>query len=123
MDISKILKELRLEANLTQSELAKNLQIGQSTIVDYEKGEREATLTNLCRYATYFDVSLDFLAGRENDYGVKVVTPTGDVLSSEERQIIEQYRSLPEKLKKLVQEQLDVYCAPSELLPKTNKKV
>ena len=50
------LKELRVEAGLTQKELADKINIGQSTIVGYERGEREATLTNLSRYADYFNV-------------------------------------------------------------------
>ncbi len=106
MSLSEILKELRLEANLTQKELALKLNIGQSTIVGYEKGEREATLTNLSRYADFFGVSLDFLAGRENDYGAKVAAPMPSLaapmsapFSADERKLIEVYNSLSSDMK------------------------
>lgn len=69
METGKILKELRIEANLTQSELSKKLSVGQSTIVGYEKCEREATVSNLIKYAKFFNVSLDYLTGLEDDFG------------------------------------------------------
>lgn len=67
MNIYDTLKELRIEANLTQSELAKKLDIGQSTIVGYEKDNREPTLTNIIKYADFFEMSLDELVGRNPD--------------------------------------------------------
>lgn len=66
--MTEILKSLRLEADLTQSQLAQKLGIGQSTIVGYERGDREPTASNLMKYASYFNVSMDFLTGgNEND--------------------------------------------------------
>ncbi len=97
MELSKILKDLRLEANLTQKELANKLKIGQSTIVGYEKGEREATLTNLSRYAEFFGVSLDYLAGLEDDFGARTATnaaPMGESLTTTERELIADFRRL-----------------------------
>lgn len=97
MELSKILKDLRLEANLTQKELANKLKIGQSTIVGYEKGEREATLTNLSRYAEFFGVSLDYLAGLEDDFGARTATnvaPMGDSMTADERELIADFRRL-----------------------------
>lgn len=126
MNLSEILKDLRIESNLTQKELAAKLKIGQSTIVGYEKGEREPTVTNLSLYADFFEVSLDFLTGRENEYGARTATtaaPMGENMTTEERKLVEQYRQLPEQLKKLVRQQLDIYTTPSELLPKNTKKV
>lgn len=72
MQIAPILKELRLSNGLTQKELASKLGIGQSTIVGYERGEREPTINNLSLYAKYFNVSADYLLGLEDDFGVKV---------------------------------------------------
>ena len=110
----------------TQTELASKAHLATSCIAMFETNKREPTANSLIALANAFNVSTDYLLGLEDDFGTRTAStaaPTGDVLSSEERQLIEQYRSLPEKLKKLVQEQLDVYCAPSELLSKTNKKV
>ena len=114
-----ILKELRLEAGLTQKELADKINIGQSTIVGYERGEREATLTNLSRYADYFHVSIDFLAGRIDDFGTPTAAPMGESVrySEEEKKLIEDYRYLNAASKKLVKqtvETLRTASAPSE---------
>lgn len=72
MDLTAILKELRVNAGLTQKELAAKLGIGQSTIVGYEKGIREPTVSNLALYAKYFNVSIDYIVGLEDDFGIKV---------------------------------------------------
>lgn len=104
MELSETLKTLRLEANLTQYQLARKINIGQSTIVGYEKGEREATLTNLIRYADFFNVSIDFLVGRENDFGNIVIKKEAPQLSAEELEIIENYRKLNPSGKKLIKQ-------------------
>lgn len=105
METGEILKNLRLDAGYTQSALAKLLDIGQSTIVGYEKLEREPTITNLIRYANFFNVSIDFLVGLEDDFGIKTTSataPMDDHYSPEERQLIEEYRKLPADSKKLI---------------------
>ena len=62
-----ICKELRLEAGLTQQELAPKIGISSSAIGMLEKGYREPTGSTLLAYANYFDVSIDSLMGREDD--------------------------------------------------------
>ena len=121
MELSEILKELRLEAGLTQKELANKIKIGQSTIVGYEKGEREATLTNLSRYADYFNVSIDFLAGRVDDFGSRTVAPMGDTTTADERDLLEVYRTLSPELRETLWGLLATWT-PSKTL-KSKKKV
>lgn len=65
----KRLKELRLEKNITQEELADFLNVSKSTISLYENGVREPDLKLLVSIADYFNVSTDYLLGRiESDY-------------------------------------------------------
>lgn len=61
---SKILKYLRLEKGLTQTELGKVLNLSQRAISHYESGQRfpDEELLNLI--ADYFNVSVDYLLGR-----------------------------------------------------------
>lgn len=59
-------KQLRLDANLTQVELAKELGISRSTVGMYETGERNPDSDTLELIADYFNVDLDFLLGRTN---------------------------------------------------------
>ena len=57
------LKELRLEKQLTQKELAKILLCDQSMITRWEHEECEPTESVIRRTAIYFSVSADFLIG------------------------------------------------------------
>lgn len=57
------LKELRLEKQLTQKQLAIILQCNQSMITRWEKEECEPTESVIRRAALYFSVSADYLIG------------------------------------------------------------
>lgn len=61
------LKDLRSERNVGQIELAEKLQVSRGIISLWENGLREPTLSSLIRIATFFGVTLDYLAGL-NDY-------------------------------------------------------
>ncbi len=60
------LKELRVEKNIGQVELAKNLNLSKGIISLWENNLREPKLSNLIILAQYFNVTIDFLAGIEN---------------------------------------------------------
>ena len=64
------IKELRLEKSFTQKELAKIIGTTQATISDWEIEKVEPSIYWLDKLATVFDVSVDFLIGREDDFGV-----------------------------------------------------
>lgn len=55
------LKQLRKDKKLTQAQLAKALDLDQSTISYYEKDKKVPDIQTLERIASYFDVSLDSL--------------------------------------------------------------
>lgn len=57
------LKELRLERNLSQTELAKCLQVSQATIGKWETGDRKPDLESLMKISVFFGVSADYLLG------------------------------------------------------------
>ena len=61
-----ILKDLRLEKGLSQTQLAASLSVSKGIISMWENGKREPTLFYLEKVADFFNVSLDYLAGREN---------------------------------------------------------
>ncbi len=66
MKFGKILKDLRTEKNIGQIELAKQLNVSKGIISLWENGLREPKLSNLIILAEYFDVSIDYLAGKED---------------------------------------------------------
>lgn len=100
MTFSEISKSLRKEKGLSQIELAKALNISKACISMIEIGKNEPTANTLSRYADFFEVSTDYLLGREDDFGViniPVKEKSADVLSTEERKLIETYRKLNAK--------------------------
>lgn len=60
----KILRELRKNEKLTQTQLAKKLGLAFSTISMYERGDREPDFETMEAIADYFNVSMDFLHGK-----------------------------------------------------------
>ena len=60
------LKELRIEKNVGQIELAKALNLSKGIISLWENNLREPKLSNLILLAQFFDVTIDYLAGIEN---------------------------------------------------------
>lgn len=55
---------LRENKDISQTKLAENLYIGRSTLSEYESGIKQPPISILIKIADYFDVSLDYLAGR-----------------------------------------------------------
>lgn len=62
-----ILKKLRLEANLTQDQLSKKINVSPSTIRMIEIGKRGGSDEVKNKIADFFNVSLDFLDGRTEE--------------------------------------------------------
>ena len=63
MKFSDRLKELREEKGLTQKEFATLLNINRATVAGYESQGKEPDFDRLKEFATYFDVSVDYLVG------------------------------------------------------------
>jgi len=60
------LKGLRLELNLTQTQLAAPLGTTKGAIANYENGNRLPNFEMLIAIADYFNVSVDYLLGRSD---------------------------------------------------------
>lgn len=69
MNINKIvadrLKSLRKDKKLTQTDMAKLLNITQNAIFRYESGQNEPSLSTILFYSEYFNVSIDYIFGKE----------------------------------------------------------
>lgn len=61
------IKVLRTEKNMRQVDLAKHLEVGQSTLSGWENGAYEVDNENLYKMTDLFDCSIDYLLGRSND--------------------------------------------------------
>lgn len=64
-EFKNILKSLRKNNNLTQTQLANAVGLTYSTISMYERGDREPDFKRLKMLANYFDVSTDYLLGKK----------------------------------------------------------
>lgn len=84
------LKELRLSKNLKQIDVAKAVFISQSNYSRYETGELEPDLKTLKQLATFFDVSIDYIVGKD---------PSDLILISKED--FQKLRELNEIIKKI----------------------
>lgn len=62
------LKELRDERKLSTSQLGKEIGVSAATISRWENGLREPMLHNLIALAKFFGVTIDFLAGLNNNF-------------------------------------------------------
>ena len=60
------LKRLRESRGITQAKLSSLLSISPSTVGMWEQGRRDPDYENLKRIADYFNVSTDYLFGRDN---------------------------------------------------------
>lgn len=69
----KRLRELRKNNNLTMKELGKRMNLAESTISLYENGQREPDLSTLQKLAEFFNVTVDYLMGRDFDHNVRGV--------------------------------------------------
>lgn len=66
------MKELRLEKNVSQLQLANAIQVSSGVICFWETGKNEPKLTYIKRLAHYFHVSSDYLIGLEAEDGTKM---------------------------------------------------
>lgn len=61
---NKLIEQRKLN-KMTQRQVAEKLGIKQPSYIRYEKGNAEPSLTNLVKLSDLFDVSVDYLLGRE----------------------------------------------------------
>lgn len=61
-----VLRALRNQMQMSQQELANAIGISKSALNMYERGERQPNFETLELIADYFNISIDFLLGKEN---------------------------------------------------------
>ena len=93
-----LIKTLRKQRNMTQNELAYIMDIDRTTVANWERTQRAPTAQQYCELAAIFDVSIEYLIGKEkkkehrynscnevqferlNELGKKVLTDMYNVL-------------------------------------------
>ena len=67
MNFGQRLRKLRENKKITQKELSKILNVSESAIGMYERGEREPNFETVDKIANFFNVPTDYLLGRTDD--------------------------------------------------------
>lgn len=78
------LKEIRERKGISQADLSQILNVTPSAVGMWEQGRREPSYEKLKRISDVFNVSTDYLLGREN-----ITTPSQD-----EMNLLEDFRNL-----------------------------
>ena len=63
MSYAERIRTLRLDADLSQEDIAKILNIGQRTYCDYELGKTRIPVDSLITLAQFYHVSMDYICG------------------------------------------------------------
>ena len=100
------LAELRKKANISQASLAKKFKVTQHTVSRWETGDREPDNETLSKLADFFDVTIDYLLGR-NTLEINAIDP----LDAEESKMIAEIHSIYEQLSEEGKEKLREYCS------------
>ena len=109
------LRELRKSKNISQGDLGKMLGVSKVSISGYEKGSRMPSMEVLLRIIKLFDVSADYMLGRElnvvceNNQNVTVLLARNDI------DIIREIRKYPSIYN-------DVASNPKRFFETLNKK-
>lgn len=89
MTLGERLKILRIEAGLTQEELAQRIGLKKQNISRYENSHCEPNIRTAKKIADALGVSIEEMA-----VGISVTSPVTLSLSTDEAQLIEDYRIL-----------------------------
>lgn len=96
MTTAERIKELRTGRHMTMQELGDKCGVSRATVSMWEAGDRTPARDSLQALADVFNVSLDYLTGKE-DISMRYLT-------SEEMQIIDTFRSMDDSQKDLVRQ-------------------
>lgn len=88
------IKQLRIEAHMTQEDLAKELRVSKGAVGNWETGIRRPSPETLDEMSDLFNINMDYLLGR---------TDKRPEFSLEEKWIIKCYRNADEDTKTAVQ--------------------
>lgn len=105
-DIQKQLAEklqaLRQQKDVSQSEIAKYIELSVGAYQNYENGRREANYETLCKLADFYEVSTDYLLGRTpvKQMATEENDPFAGIdISAVEKRIIEKYTALDKNMR------------------------
>lgn len=95
------LKEMRLAANMKQSDLGALMNCSPQSISNYELGLRDLDSSSICKLCEIFGCTADYLLGRSS-------LPTAE-LSEEESRLLQAYRRGDDRARDMVRLALEPF--------------
>lgn len=92
------LRELRKNKNINQQKLSNYLGYGYTAVANYESGRNEPAIDTLCKIAEYFDVTVDYLIGKEDN------PKRMDGISKPEAELIMSFRTMDNEDRRILLE-------------------
>ncbi len=98
------IRDLRKAKKMSQSDFASAMGYSRPLIVNWEKNTRDPDTHALLKIADYFNVSIDYLMGREDYFGnyYRQGSPSSEKLTDKERVMLEEFRGLLPEMQDLV---------------------
>lgn len=93
--LGKIIETERKNKQLSQAKLGKIIGVSQDAISLWEKGKAKPNIDTILTLADYFEVSIDYLVGRESELGL--VEIKGMQLTPIENELLKLFRRLNER--------------------------
>jgi len=97
MDFAERVKFFRKKKGISQSQMAKDLEINNSTISKWEKGVYTPELHMVMKLCKYFGITLDQLVGEQQELTTINMIDLADVLGALKRREVYWGRSLMEE--------------------------
>lgn len=108
MAIGENLRFLREENGYSLKEVEQNTGINNGNLSRYERNLNFPSIELCIRLADFYQVSLDELVGRSEKTTSSTVSYP-EIYSTEERQLIEDYRSLTPPLRQMLQDTIQTW--------------
>ncbi len=100
------IKDLRLEKDISQSNLAKLLNTSQQAVSFYEIGKRDPDIKTLELLSDYFNVSIDYLLCKSDIKNPDKIINDYNLLSEDSKKELEKYIQLL-KMKDMLEKNKD----------------
>lgn len=113
------LRELRIESEKTQEQMAQILGVSRQVYANHENEVNEPSLSMLSKMADFFQCSIDYLLGRSDDLGVISIKSekSPPTMTAEEQHLLETFRALNTKNKLHVSTYADIRLEEQEENP------
>ena len=118
MKFCEIFLDLRKENGLTQEEISKKVGFAKNTVCAWEKGRAQPNFETLIELAKIFNVTTDYLLGREDDFGNIASVRTLDVNSEDELKLLSAFRTLDAYEKESILIQVNALAREKSIIKK-----